>query len=118
MKTNIYTISAINLSTEEDIDCKECYIIYYSIDEAISSAIDLAKSLHDEDDVYNISVFCGEKQDDNGNISGEPMETYTISNKPRQITIDARLAVNYVRGDVDGYVTDGEFEFEDKNFKL
>lgn len=120
MKTMIFTISAANITDETacDFDCKESYEIYYSIDKAISAAIDVAKSLSDEEDVYNVSVFSGEYQDDMGNIFGEPYDVYTFSNKNKQTTFKARINAGYVRGVVDGYVTNGEFEFEDKNFKL
>lgn len=118
MKTNIYTISAINVNNEENVNCKESYTIYYSFEEALSSAISLAKNLHNEEDVYDISLFYGEEQDDDGYISGEPTEIYIISNKPRRETIEARLEADYVCGEVDGYIANGVFEFEDKKFKL
>ena len=119
MKTMVYTISATNISTEEcDFDCKETYEIYYSVDKAISAAIDVAKELSDNECVYNVSVFGGEYQDDKGNILGEPYDIYTYSNKDKETTISTRLNSGYVKGEVDGYITNGEFEFEDKNFKL
>lgn len=119
MKTMIFTISATNLNTEEcDFDFKESYEIYYSIDKAISAAIDVAKRLHNEESVYDVSVFSGEYQDDNGNIFGEPHVIYTISNKPKEITTSVRLGNGYTKGEVDGYISNGEIEFEDKKFKL
>lgn len=119
MTTKIFTISATNISTEEcDLDCKETYEIYYSIDKAISVAIDLAKMFSNDESVYNVSVFAGEEQDDNGNIIGEPYSIYTFSNKDKETTISKRLESGYVKGEVDGYVVNGEVEFEDKNFKL
>lgn len=119
MRTMIFTISATNISTEEnDFECKETYEIYYSVDKAISAAIDVAKMLADDESVYNVSVFSGEEQDDNGNILGEPYDIYTFSNKDRDTTISARLESGYVKGEVDGYIVNGNAEFEDKNFKL
>lgn len=119
MKLMVYTISATNISNDEcDIDYKESYDIYYSVDKAISAAIDVAKMLDDEESVYNVSVFGGEYQDENGNILGEPYDIYTYSNKDKETTISARLKSGYVKGEADGYITNGEIEFEDKNFKL
>lgn len=113
-----FTISVTNLANEEDYDCKESYEIYYSIDDAISSAIDLVKSLADEKDTYMVSVFGGEYQYENGNTFGEPFDLYTFSNKDKETTIQIRLSCGYVKGEVDGYIHNGGIEFQDKNFKL
>lgn len=114
----IYTISVTNLATEEEYECKESWETYYSIDKAISTAIDLAKELSDDDDTYMVSVFGGEYQDKDGNTYGEPYDLYTFSNKDKEETIKVRLERGYVKGEVDGYIHNGEIEFQDKNFKL
>ena len=113
-----FTISVTNLANEEDYECKESWESYYSIDDAISTAIDLAKSLSDEKDTYMVSVFGGEYQDENGNTFGEPFDLYTFSNKDKETTIKVRLSCGYVKGEVDGYIQNGETEFQDENFKL
>lgn len=119
MEVLVYTISVTNISTEDcDLDCKETYDVYYSVDKAISAAIDVAKKLADDEYVYNISVFGGEYQNESGAIFGEPYDIYTLSNKDKETTISARLNSGYVKGEVDGYVSNGEIEFEDKNFKI
>ena len=119
MKVLVYTISVTNISTEDcDFNCRETYDVYYSVDKAISGAIDVAKKLADDEYVYNISVFGGEYQNESGDIFGEPYDMYTLSNKDKETTISTRLLGGYVKGEVDGYVSNGEIEFEDKNFKI
>ena len=120
MKTMIFTIGVTNITDECacDFDCKETYERYYSEKEAITAAVNVAKILANEESVYNVSVFGGEYQDESGNILGEPYDMYTFSNKDKETTISARLKSGYVKGEVDGYISNGEIEFEDKNFKL
>lgn len=114
----IYTISVTNLAIEEEYECKESWETYYSIDKAISTAIGLAKDLSDDDDTYMVSVYGGEYQDKDGNTYGEPYDLYTFSNKDKETTIKVRLECGYVKREVDGYIHNGEIEFQDKNFKL
>ena len=120
MKTMIFTIGVTNITDECacDFDCKETYEIFYTEKEAITAAVNIAKTLANEESVYNVSVFGGEYQDESGDILGEPYDIYTYSNKDRETTISARLKSGYVKGEVDGYISNGEIEFEDKKFKL
>ena len=120
MKTMIFTIGVTNI-TEEcacDFDCKETYERYYSEEEAITAAVNVAKALADDESVYNVSIFGGEYQDDKGNTLGEPYDIYTISNKDRKTTTSARLDNGYVKVGVDAYISNGEIEVWGKKFKL
>ena len=120
MKTMIFTIGVTNITDECacDFDCKETYEIFYTEEEAITAAVNVAKALADDDSVYGVSVFGGEYQDDNGNILGEPYDIYTISNKDRKTTTSARLDNGYVKAGVDAYISNGEIEVWGKKFKL
>ena len=120
MKTMIFTIGVTNITDECacDFDCKETYEIFYTEKEAITAAVNVAKALADDDSVYGVSVFGGEYQDDKGNTLGEPYDIYTISNKDRETTISARLEMGYTKGEVDGYISNGEIEVWGKKFKL
>lgn len=117
-KFGIYTINAFNLATDESYDCGATCVTYYSVDTAVSKAIDLAKELSEDNDTYMVSVLAGEYEDENGNVFGEPYEIYTFSNKDKETTIKERTASGYVSEEVDGYVSNGEFEFRDKKFVL
>lgn len=109
---DIYTIGVLSLNTEQDYECEECWETYYSVDEAVSTAIDLAKELANEEDTYVVSVFGGEYQDVDGNTFGEPENIYMISSKDKEVTISERLNCGYTNGEVNAYINNGNAEFK------
>lgn len=115
-KTNIFTISAYNLTNDCEFECQESWETYYSVDDAVESACKLALNLSTEDDVYDITIFGGEYMDEDGNTLGEPFGIIAISNKDKQTTIDARLESGFVIGEVDGYVEDGKVDLSISKF--
>lgn len=115
-KTNIFTISIYNLTSDCEFECCESWDTYYAIDDAIDAASRVAKELSNEDDVYDITIFGGEYQNDNGDTFGEPFGIIAISNKDKETTKEARLAYGFVVGEMDGYVTYGEVELNIDSF--
>ena len=118
MKAMIYTIGATDIMAEESYECAITWAEYGDIDVAISKAIDLARELSTDNEIYNVSVYGGEYKDDNGNVFGEPYDMFTISSKDKDTTIKARTEMNYCKGEVDAYVENGQVTYENEFFQL
>ena len=112
--TNVYTISVTNLNTEESVERKESWENYYSFDTAVDTAIEIVQELADDEDIYMVTIFGGEYQDEDGNILGDMFDFLTFSNKDRETTINARLERGYARAEVDGYIVGEEYELYKK----
>ena len=103
-KTPIFTLNAVNLTTDEGLDDMQYTAqTYYSEEEAIAAAKEMAASYSDWDDVINISVMAGEYELPSGDVYGEHDDIYTVSNKDEETTRSAREKSGYVRHDVDDY---------------
>lgn len=103
-RTPIFTLNAIDLTTDDGIDDMQYTSqTYYSEDEAIEAAKEMANKYSDWDTVINISVMAGEYEMPSGDVYGEPDDIYTVSNKDMEQTSAAREKSGYVRHDVDGY---------------
>lgn len=105
MKTKIFTISATNLKTEEEVYDVLAMVDYFSGEAAIAAARELAEKCNTSyDEVCNVTVFAGEYKTESGDILGEPMDIYTISSKSKEVTIEARKRVGYASLEVDEYI--------------
>ena len=103
-KTPIFTLNAVDLTTDEGFDDMQYTSkTYYSEEEAIKAAKEMANAYSDWDGVINISIMAGEYELPSGEVYGEPYDIYTISNKDEETTRSAREKRGYVRHDVDGY---------------
>lgn len=105
-RTPIFTLNAVDLTTDEGFnDMQYTSQTYYSEQEAIEAAKDMANTYSDWDGVINISVMAGEYELPSGDVYGEPYDIYTVSNKDDETTRSAREKSGYVRHDVDDYHT-------------
>lgn len=103
-RTPIFTLNAVDLTTDDGIDDMQYTSqTYYSEEEAIEAAKDMASAYSDWDNVINISVMAGEYELPSGDVYGEPYDIYTLSNKDEETTRSAREKSGYTRHDVDGY---------------
>lgn len=103
-RTPIFTLNAVDLTTDEGFDDMDYTSeTYYSEEEAIEAAKDMASAYSDWDNVINISVMAGEYELPSGDVFGEPYDIYTVSNKDEETTRSAREKSGYTRHDVDGY---------------
>lgn len=103
-KKEVFTINAFDIENEEDVTEMKYSVDYYSEDEAVEAAREMAKDFIDFGSVVMVSVFAGEYEDENGNVFGDPEAIYTISNSDRETTSIARKAAGYVSEYVDEYV--------------
>ena len=111
-KTPIFTLNAFDITTDEGIeDMKYIGQTYYSEDDAIDAAREMANAYSDWDGVIIVSVMAGEYEMPSGDIYGEPMDIYTISNKDKNQTIQAREESGYTNAEVDEYI----IEMNNKN---
>ena len=103
-RKEVFTIDAFDIEKEEDVsDMQYCGKIYYDIDDAIASATEFAQSFVDYGSVVMVSVYAGEYQTESGDIFGEPIDVYTISNSDKRTTSIARKRAGYVGLEVDDY---------------
>lgn len=103
-RTPIFTLNAVDLTTDEGFDDMQYTSkTYYSEEEAIKAAKEMANKYSDWDGIINISVMAGEYEMPSGDVYGEPYDIYTVSNKDEETTRSAREKSGYVRNDVDGY---------------
>ena len=106
-KTPIFTLNALDITTDEGIeDMKYIGQTYYSEDDAIDAAREMANAYSDWDGVIIVSVMTGEYEMPSGDIYGEPMDIYTISNKDKNQTIQAREESGYTNAEVDEYISE------------
>ena len=107
LKKEVFTIYASDILSEEDVsDMEYCGLLYYSADDAIDAARNFAKSLVDDNRVIMVTVYANEYENEKGDIYGEPMDIYTISNKDKKTTAIARRRSGYVSDKVDEYAVD------------
>lgn len=103
-RTPIFTLNAVDLTTEEGFDDMQYTAkTYYSEEEAIKAAKEMANKYSDLDGIINISVMAGEYELPSGDVYGEPYDIYTVSNKDEETTRSTRGKSGYVRHDVDEY---------------
>ena len=103
----VFTINAFSIESESSIDEVQYQgPTYYSIDDAIDAARELAVSLIDYDETVIVTVYAGEYEKSNGDIYGEPVDVYTISNRDRKSTAIARRQSGYSSDKVNEYATD------------
>lgn len=99
-RQDIFTISAFNITTDEDVTPMSLCHSYYIADEAISEAIDYADDLSYEDDIIEVRVYAGEYENiDTGDVFGEPFDIFTATNTTKEKSAAARKAANYVNID-------------------
>jgi hypothetical protein len=105
-RTPIFTLNAVDLTTDEGFDdMKYTSQTYYSEEEAIEAAKEMANKYSGWDGIINISVMAGEYELPSGDVYGEHDAIYTVSNKDEETTRSAREKSGYVRHDVDNYHT-------------
>jgi hypothetical protein len=103
-KKEVFTISAFDIESDENVsDMRYCGQTYYNIDDAIDSATEFAQSLVNYGSVIMITVYAGEYENGNGDVFGEPVDVYTISNSDKRTTAIARKQCGYTSVDVDAY---------------
>lgn len=103
-RTPVFGLNAVDLTTDEGFDdMKYTSQTYYSEEEAIEAAKEMANKYSDWDGIINISVMAGEYELPSGDVYGEPYDIYTVSNKDMEQTSAAREKRGYVRHKVDGY---------------
>ena len=106
-KKEIFTIDAFAIESEHPIDEIQYQgATYYSVDEAIDAARNLAKELIDYDETVMVTVYGGEYETNNGDVFGEPIDIYSISNKDRRTTAITRRNCGYSSDKVDEYATE------------
>lgn len=104
MNIPIFTLSATNLRTENEIFDALAVVDYFTEESAISAARELAKKLSANfDDVCQVTVYSGEYKKESGDVCGEPVDIYTISSKSKSETAKARRDAGYVKLEVDEY---------------
>jgi hypothetical protein len=108
-KENIFTISAFNIITDEDVTPMRFSKNYYNEGDATDDAIALADELKDDEDVIEIRIYAGEYEDvDTGNIYGEPFDIFTATNANQEKSKSAREDAGYVITTGLDYYADGE----------
>lgn len=115
MRKDIYTISATCITNEGLIYEDEVTVVDFHYEgTAIKEAANLAKGLaaNFPQEVFNVTVFAGETQE-NGNISGDPFDIFTVSSKGVEETAKARKEAGYVAEYVDAYIINGRM----RNYK-
>lgn len=82
-KKEVFTIDLYNETIEEGSDGYMDVLgkTYYDSTEAIDAAYKLIEELEDDPDLYTVSVYGGEYEDDNGNIYGDPVSIFSMSNQ-------------------------------------
>lgn len=111
MDSEVFTISTTRMKDNYDIDCPETYELYYSYVEAIFVAEQLTERLSEAfDDVILVSVYDGNRQDEEGNVSGIPSLLYTFSTKDIQTTNIVCDDIEEEKNRYDGYVIDGKLQ--------
>lgn len=105
-RREIYTIDAVEEETGEAYEDMSISGTYYDEDEALDAAREFARSLVGLDELVVTYVYSGEYQTPTGDVFGEPDAFYSISNKGREETIEARSAAGYTRPECDEYATD------------
>lgn len=104
-KREVFTISAFDIENEEDVsDMAICGHIYYSFDDAVEAAKEIANTFIDFSEVILTTVYGGEYEYDNGDIYGEPIDLYCISNSDLITTSIMRRKCGYVNDQVDEYL--------------
>lgn len=108
-KENIFTISAINIITGEDVTPMRLSKTYYNEGDATDDAIALADELKDDEDVIEVTVYAGEYEDvDTGNVYGEPFDIFTATNTNQEKSKTTREDAGYVKTTGLDYYADGE----------
>lgn len=104
-KREVFTISAFDIKNEEDVsDMAICGQTYYSFDDAVEAAKEIANTFIDYPEVILTTVFGGEYEYDNGDIYGDPIDLYCISNSDLLTTSIMRRKCGYVNNQVDEYL--------------
>lgn len=96
----IYCYEIENISKEYTTD--EVRMTYDSFEECLEDAREDLKCYADSEDLFQATIY--EEQHKTGDIIGEPIDIYTISNKNEQETKEIRQAHSYCRLDVDEYL--------------
>ncbi len=105
MNTPIFTLSATNLSNEDEIFDALAVVDYESEDAAIGAARELAGKLASSyDDVCQVTVYGGEWRTPGGDVHGETYDIFTISSKSKEKTMEARKKAGYVQLEVNEYI--------------
>ena len=105
VKRDIFTLNILDIIKEESIDDMQYTRgTYYTLDDAIDAAKEIARHHADYETVVNIFVMAGEYETETGDVYGEPEAIYCISNKGRKETAMARKKAGYSRLDVDDYI--------------
>lgn len=110
-KKEVFSINASDITEQvDDFHCKQTSHIYYSFDEAVEAAREVAVELHHSyPQCWCVYVMVGEYETGDGNIYGEPEAIYSISSQYPAETIEARREANYIRHTVDEY-----YDLDDK----
>ena len=92
--------------TEESYEDASTWSTYYSVEEAIAAAKELARELSNSAEVYNIYVMAGEYETSSGDVFGDPEAIYSISSADVNRTKTSRKNAGYTRHDVDDYISE------------
>ena len=96
----IYCYEIENISKEYTTD--EVRMTYDNFEDCLEDAREDLKCYADEVDMFQATIY--EEKHKTGDIIGEPIDIYTISNKNEQETKEIRQAHDYCRLDVDEYL--------------
>lgn len=97
-KQNIFTISALNIKTGEDVTPMYCLKNYYNEGDATDDAIALANQFKDDEEIIEVTVYAGEYEDvDTCDVFGEPFDIFTATNTTKEKSRITREAENYVK---------------------
>jgi len=97
-RENIFTITALNLTSGEDVTPMYLSKNFYNEGDATDSAVALANELVDDEDVIEVTVYAGEYENvDTGDVFGEPFDIFTATNTTKEKSRIAREKENYVK---------------------
>lgn len=95
-RQNIFTISAFNIETGEDVTPMPCLKNYYNEGDATDDAVALANQFKDDEEVIEITVYAGEYEDvDTCNVFDEPFDIFTATNTTKEKSRITREKQNY-----------------------
>lgn len=98
----VYDVRFFNVSQDESIDVM--IPIFYTEEEALKFAKNELEDYKDDEDVIEATLFCGEYENEKGEIWGDPVDFYTISAKGKEETRAAREKCGFVSKEVDEYL--------------
>jgi hypothetical protein len=98
----VFDVRFFNVSQDEGMDIM--VPIFYTEDEAMEFAKKELENFKDDEDVIEATLFCGEYEDEQGNVFGDPVDFFTISAKSKEETMAAREKGGYAVKEVNAYL--------------